>query len=144
MQQTEKYKLNLIETTDTFSPAPLNENAQKLEAALTAQEAARAQAGAALDARVQALELHRMAAGTYTGDGSASGQMIEVGFTPEVVVTDPMNAYHATSVLCLRNHPFNVVEIVPGGFIVRHSANYASDHYSLNSSNGTYRYLALC
>ena len=34
MQQTDKYQLNLIEPSDTFSPAPLNENAQKLEEAL--------------------------------------------------------------------------------------------------------------
>ena len=47
MQQTETYKLNLIETSDTFSPAPLNENAQKLESALTA---ARAEAAAGITA----------------------------------------------------------------------------------------------
>ena len=48
MQQTETYKLNLIETSDTFSPAPLNENAQKLESALTAARAEEAAARAAL------------------------------------------------------------------------------------------------
>ena len=47
MQQTETYQLNLIETSDTFSPAPLNENAQKLEAALTA---ARTEAAAGIAA----------------------------------------------------------------------------------------------
>ena len=31
MQQTETYKLNLIETSDPFSPQALNENTQKLE-----------------------------------------------------------------------------------------------------------------
>ena len=40
MQQTKNYKLNLIETSDTFSPAPLNENAEKTEAALAALHAA--------------------------------------------------------------------------------------------------------
>jgi hypothetical protein len=34
MQQTNQYKLNLIENGDQFSPAPLNENAQKVEAVL--------------------------------------------------------------------------------------------------------------
>lgn len=32
MQQAEMYKLNLIETSDVFSPAALNENTQKVEA----------------------------------------------------------------------------------------------------------------
>ena len=34
MQQTENLKLNLIETGDPISPIPINENAQKIEAAL--------------------------------------------------------------------------------------------------------------
>ena len=37
MQFTNQYKLNLIETTDTFSSAPLNENMEKVEAAFLAQ-----------------------------------------------------------------------------------------------------------
>ena len=40
MQQTTKYQFNLIDTSDAFSPNPLNENAQKLEAALIGHEAA--------------------------------------------------------------------------------------------------------
>ena len=39
MQQTEKYKFNLIETSDAFSPEALNQNAQKLEDALITHEA---------------------------------------------------------------------------------------------------------
>ena len=42
MQQTQTYKLNLIETSDTFSPAPLNENMEKVEAGISAEAAARA------------------------------------------------------------------------------------------------------
>ena len=38
MQQTETYQLNLIESSDPFSHQPLNDNAVKLEAALTAQK----------------------------------------------------------------------------------------------------------
>lgn len=34
MQQTTTYKLNLIETDDVFSPEPLNQNTQKVEAVL--------------------------------------------------------------------------------------------------------------
>lgn len=39
MKQTNKYKLNLIETSDPFGPEALNENTQKLEDALEAKGA---------------------------------------------------------------------------------------------------------
>ncbi len=54
MQQTEKYKLNLIEDGDPFSHKPLDENAQKVEHALTendGEHAALHAAIAATDAR---------------------------------------------------------------------------------------------
>lgn len=98
MQQTETYKLNLIEKTDTFSPDALNENARKVENALSAATAhtdagdraeasARASADAALAQRVTALEAHKMVVGTYTGNGSTTdGQTINLGFTPAAVL----------------------------------------------------------
>ena len=47
MQQTNQYKLNLIEKTDTFSPDPLNENTEKVEAQLAAETLARTAADTA-------------------------------------------------------------------------------------------------
>ena len=38
MQQTEKYKLNLIEPSDPFLPDSLNQNTQKIEDAMAAHE----------------------------------------------------------------------------------------------------------
>lgn len=38
MQQTTRYQFNIIDTSDAFSPTPLNDNAEKLEAALIAHE----------------------------------------------------------------------------------------------------------
>ena len=38
MQQTTKYKFNLIETSDTFSPDPLNKNTEAVETQLAALE----------------------------------------------------------------------------------------------------------
>ena len=64
MQQTKTYKLNLIETSDTFSPDPLNENTEKLEAEVSAEAAARQSSDAALEARVTVLEARRFVAGT--------------------------------------------------------------------------------
>ena len=152
MQQTKTYKFNLIEPSDTFSPDPLNENAQKLEAALgtkadTAQTAA---AAAALEQRVQVLELHKMAAGYYIGDGGQSdkAQFIDLGFTPAIVVTDLPNQTHTNPILCTQDYPGASISIVPGGFKVYLSTPTISDsnanHNSLNTKDRKYRYLALC
>lgn len=80
MQQTEHLKLNLIETGDPLSPAPLNENAEKIEAALTALDGA----DAALDARVTALEVQKIFFGTVVYESSP--QFVNLGFTPKAVL----------------------------------------------------------
>ena len=56
MQQTQNLKLNLIETSDPLSPAPLNENADTLDAALAALD----ETAADLTQRMIALENCRM------------------------------------------------------------------------------------
>ena len=70
MQQTETYKLNLIETSDAFSPTPINENTQAIEAAL-------GELGQKIDGRI--------VLGGYTGNG-ASSRTISLGFTPKLVI----------------------------------------------------------
>jgi len=93
MQQTNKYKLNLIEKDDAFSPDPLNENARKVEAALDAKasaagakaaKAALEAADAALDRRVTAIEAHHIYVGSYVGTGAE--QFVDLGFTPAAVL----------------------------------------------------------
>ncbi|MBD5083583.1 MAG: hypothetical protein HDT33_00555 [Clostridiales bacterium] len=84
MQQTKTYKLNLIEKTDTFSPDPLNENAQKLDTALGTKFAALDAGSDALDTRITALEAHKIVVGSYTGNGHQ--QTIQLGFCPKVVI----------------------------------------------------------
>ena len=97
MQQTEKYKFNIIEMSDTFGPDALNANARAAEAqlaalaaadttnraaleqALAALKAAHAADKAALEAEVKALkadvkpgapgQMARIATGTYEGKG---------------------------------------------------------------------------
>ena len=85
MQQTKTYKLNLIETSDTFSPDPLNENTEKLEAEVSAEAAARAAGDAALDQRVTVLEGHKIVSGIYIGD-DANQRVFPLGFTPKIVL----------------------------------------------------------
>ncbi len=71
MQQTQNLKLNLIETSDPLSPAPLNENTSTLDAAL-----------ADVSQRVVSLENCRLVMGRYE-----SGQkIIDLGERPLAVI----------------------------------------------------------
>lgn len=143
MQQTDKYKLNLLETSDAFSPNPLNENAQKTEAALTAVTAHADAGDAALDARVQVLELHHFACGYYTGDAAQYGgfQTISLPFTPEAVLIDIINYNAHTSSMTTRDYPNASIKIVTGGFTV-YNNHTANNYDSANTKNVKYRYLA--
>ena len=118
MQQTDKYQLNLIEASDTFSPAPLNENAQKLEAALAAVRAEAAAADAALDQRVQVLEAHRYVVGKVTTGGFTS-----LGGTPEAIFAVGNNGY----VFVIQGQTISGVNIVEGGF--QHSGYFEACRY---------------
>ncbi|MDE6260550.1 MAG: hypothetical protein K2M42_06775 [Oscillospiraceae bacterium] len=83
MQQTKTYQLNKIDMDDTFSTAPLNENMDKLETALSLMEGA----NGALGRRIAALEKLKIAVGSYTGSGSAeSPAAVQVGFRPKAVL----------------------------------------------------------
>ncbi|MBD5118969.1 MAG: hypothetical protein HDT37_07660 [Clostridiales bacterium] len=90
MQQTEMYQLNLIETSDTFSPAPLNENMEKVEAKFAALDGA----DAALGRRITTLEGLKVVAGSYTGIGGQSTvrSTIQVGFRPRAVILQQATA----------------------------------------------------
>lgn len=87
MQQTETYKLNLIESTDTFSPAPLNENMQAIEGALDAQAALLNRHANTLN-QLAAADL-KIAMGTYTGTGSCGSDnknSLTFNFQPKLVL----------------------------------------------------------
>lgn len=90
MQHTDKYKLNLIEISDAFSPDALNENTRKVEDVLAAQAAAEAAAretaDGALDQRLTVLEGRRLVVGAYTGNGDKNGMHVELGFTPAALL----------------------------------------------------------
>ena len=61
MQQTETYKLNLIESSDPFLPDALNENTQKLEEVVSEKLGE-------MDARVTVLEGFKFACGSFRAD----------------------------------------------------------------------------
>ena len=131
MQQTKKYKLNLIEKTDTFSPDKLAENTQTLERELTT-----------LDQRVTTLEIHRFYAGTYIGNryhyesGGQDWQVISLGFTPVAIVA--AGGQYVRAALATTDAPSDVIEIVENGFRVRNPVGSVG----LNSGGLTYGYLA--
>ena len=77
MQQTETYKLNLIETSDPFSPPALNENTQKLEEVVSEKLGE-------MDQRVTVLEATKLVAGVFKST-NIPNDIIELGFTPEAV-----------------------------------------------------------
>lgn len=87
MRQTEEYKLNLLDGEDKLSPRPLNENMEKVEAALAANKAT----AAAELLRAVGVGNHnaRIACGTYVGTGtygSDAPNSITVDFCPALVV----------------------------------------------------------
>lgn len=83
MQQTKTYQLSKIDVDDNFSPAPLNENVDKVEAKFAALDGA----DAALASRVTALEGHTVAIGSYTGTNNTL--TIKLGYRPKVVWVSP-------------------------------------------------------
>ena len=73
MKKTGTYELNLMESSDLMSARPLNENAEKIDAALKAQ--AETAAGKLM-----------MATGSYTGSGTRSVTIQTPGFRPKALM----------------------------------------------------------
>ncbi len=111
MQQTEKYQFNLIETSDTFSPDPLNENMEKAEQALSAE-------AAALDSRVTVLEAHKIVAGYHAGTG-----FVDLGFTPAAVFGRGDSGF----CFAIEGHPAAGLSLAKGGF--NHTGYYSNCYY---------------
>lgn len=107
MQQTEKYKLNLIESSDPFLPDALNQNTQKLENALSAAiEEHRAET----DARLTVLEGHKIYFGFFKG-GSGTHH-IPLPFAPKAVICSTTNGsgYTYVSTKAKEHANFHLVE----------------------------------
>lgn len=123
MQHTETYNLNLIETSDTFSPDPLNQNAQALEDALSDETDAREADVAALDARVLSLEGKHIKCGMYTINQNTVPLTIHLGFTPKAVFAfDPMGVRFGALYSGYQESPSPPAEIIVGGFRIKYMA----------------------
>jgi len=151
MQHTISLNLNLIEKDDTFSPDPLNENAEWSEnAGYLTGVAVRAEAHArdalaervtALNQRVTVLEAKKIVAGTYSGTGKE--QTISLGFTPFAAMICSPSASQgycdllAVSGLSAYDANGNTFSIVDGGFQLG-----AQRYPQLNAAGATYMYIA--
>ncbi len=116
MQQTQTYKLNLVEGEDPFSPLPLNENAEKLEAAISAARADAAAGDAALDQRVTVLEAKLMVVGSYTGDLTRNRQFL-FDRTPSLVLVMQESGNNDWMIAGTRQFKENMNRDVALGFI---------------------------
>ncbi len=146
MQQTETYKLNKPGIDDPLAIAPLNENMDKLEAAIIAESETRAAETAALDQRLQVLEIHKAVTGTYRGSYGEVQQTIELGFTPAAVfVACQQKTY---TVLALLDNPGYTstraadITIVPNGFLVGFDLKLGFGGGAFNNHNTLYHYIA--
>ena len=133
MQQTERYKLNLIESSDPFLPDALNANTQRIEDVLIDKMEGTLNA---FDSRVAALEAHKFYVGTYTGDG-ARPQVIDLGHTPVAVCMTNIDSNGYTALWTFTGGACSFLSIVEGGFQV--SSGYMFD---LNVANRTYYFFA--
>ena len=129
MQQTETYKLNLIESSDPFLPNALNENTQKIE------EVVQEKLGE-MDQRVTVLEAKKFAVGTYKAEMNETLK-VEVGFTPIALYVGQSRKFSTIHGLILPGDtnipPF--LEIVEGGF----TTNIMDGH---TAYPGIYHYIA--
>ncbi len=107
MRKTKDLKLDLLEPTDPVSAAPLNANAEAVDAAVTADRASNAAIAAELRGAVAALTANlgggghncRICWGSYIADGT-SGEAhpvrLSFPFTPVLVVVGSKEYAHTT------------------------------------------------
>lgn len=129
MQHTKKYRFDLIEKEDVFSPDALNENMEKVEGTLereaaaraaadAAEARARADADAALAQRVSVLELHKCVVGYHAGTG-----FVDLGFTPIAVFAIGSNG----NAFVVKDQGMSGLNIKEGGF--EHIGYFTSCRY---------------
>ena len=106
MKQTSNYQFNLIESGDTFSPSPLNENAEKAEEILTGLEGElSSQIAAVMAAMGSGGSTARIAFGSWTGDGNYGAshkRTLSFGFKPVLVVV--LSGYPEQLTHMVRSH----------------------------------------
>ena len=155
MQQTSKYQLNLVEGSDDFSPAPLNQNMEKVEEELEGIEESLENVVAETEAATQFIAGSgncRIAVGSYTGNGtygSSNPVKLTVDFTPRVVfVASNAEAGYSVNVFLYPNtqgaNQFagTSVFLTWGDRFVQWYANDQAS-YAMNQSGRKYYYVVI-
>lgn len=123
MQQTEKYGLNLMEKTDTFSPDTLNENTKKIEELVAVRE---------------------IRYGSYVGNGQEDRE-IDLGFAPKLLIL--MGKFGSYDVISVVGRERGVL-VLPGGvtdprIMLTNAGFHLYYSYAHNVRENTEHYIAL-
>ena len=159
MQQTSKYQFNLVDATDDFSPAPLNQNMEKVENALTALDVDLTEGLETVADVIATFSANlgsgghtcRLAFGTYQGTGQYGQNhpnTIQVGFTPVLFFLDCLEQRKEHLIMVLRpmddagsletyNIPFTWLDNGVRWYCAE------GDGQQRNDSQNTYAYLIL-
>ena len=161
MQQTSKYQFKLIEGTDDFSPAPLNQNTQKAEAILTGVEVALSNGLETVEEGLEELKAGlgsgghnaRIAWGSYTGTGTygaSAPTVFSCDFYPVLLVAEWENYEYGHPLVLL-----NGVTVMPTVFGSYHAVSVAwtsrqvsiysttAADVQFNMEGATYHYMIL-
>lgn len=161
MQQTSKYQFNLVEGSDDFSPAPLNQNAQKTEAALVAMEESLTGQIEEMEGSLASLAANvgtagktaRIAWGSYTGTGTYGQDTPTVfacDFKPMLVIvgwqayqySPPLVLVHGVDLAPTEFFQYQAVSVI---WEDRQVKIYSTDaeETQFNKEGHAYRYLIL-
>lgn len=150
--KTKHYQLHSWAAADDFLRTEMNENFTKLDAALKAEETARAGAVSTLQTALG--KKPEVVTGAYVGTGEPE-QFIALGFTPKVVLVFPESGtsqYRGANLAAAgrpsilqygTNTTFTCLSIGTGGFTVAYFYVSTSTYCDLNVADGRFLYLAL-
>ena len=143
MQQTSKYQFNLVDATDDFSPAPLNQNAQKTETLLAGMEEDLAALEDSVDSQLAAVtaalgsggHTARIAWGSYTGTGTygaSAPTVFSCDFYPVLLVAERENYQYGHPLVLLNG--VVTMPTVYGGSYHNVSVNWAARQVTISST----------
>lgn len=151
MQQTSKYQFNLVDTTDDFSPTPLNQNMEKVEEALsgisTDLEDGLSEVTSAMGSGGNTA---RISCGSYVGTGTygaGNPNTLTFDFRPLLLIWgDPVYDQY-TTVVCMRGRdnqpgPNGRITTIWGNNSVSWYHNSSAQEQA-NSSGVSYPYVAI-
>ena len=157
MQQTTKYQFNLVDSTDDFSPTPLNQNMEKVEEELEGlEEALASEVETVMDNLGTIGHNLRIQTGSYVGTGTygqSNPKSLTFDLYPVVVMIAAATDGHAIPpCILMRGIPISIFSAGSLGsdalYVTwgEHSVSWYSKSSTFSHANedgATYRYLVL-